>query len=191
MVLSSIVPTRIQRQVFHSPDSHVGVTFAPSTCISPEESPDFLSATEYCTYLEGYVKIFNLAAHIHLSTKVIKVQPGANGGHIITYVKSGQEKQYACDAVAVCSGLHVTPNIPVIDGINNVPMVMHSSEFKGRKQFGTDKNVMIIGSGETGMDIAHLAVTSPTKSVTLCYRDGFVCVPKVRHFSSLALSGIH
>jgi dimethylaniline monooxygenase (N-oxide forming) len=38
---------------------------------------------------------------------------------------------------------------------------------------------MILGSGETGMDLAYLAVTSPTKSVTLCHRDGFLCAPKV------------
>jgi dimethylaniline monooxygenase (N-oxide forming) len=39
--------------------------------------------------------------------------------------------------------------------------------------------VLILGSGETGMDLAYLAVTSPTKSVTLSHRDGFLCAPKV------------
>jgi hypothetical protein len=29
------------------------------------------------------------------------------------------------------------------------------------------------------MDLAYLAVTSPTKSVTLSHRDGFLCAPKV------------
>jgi dimethylaniline monooxygenase (N-oxide forming) len=29
------------------------------------------------------------------------------------------------------------------------------------------------------MDMAHLAVTSPTKSVTVCHREGFFCGPKV------------
>lgn len=60
-------------------------------------------------------------------------------------------------------------------------MVIHSSDFKKRQQFGIDKNILIVGSGETGMDIAHLAITSPTKSVTLCHRDGFLCAPKATH----------
>jgi dimethylaniline monooxygenase (N-oxide forming) len=143
------------------------------------DSPDFLSTTEYCTYLEGYVKHFQLQDYIHLSTVVTKVRPNIVSGHIIEYIKDGQTLEYACEAVAICSGLHVTPNIPVIEGIGNVPKVIHSSEFKERKDFGVDKHVMIVGSGETGMDIAYLAITSQTRTVTLCHRDGFLCAPKV------------
>jgi cation diffusion facilitator CzcD-associated flavoprotein CzcO len=128
---------------------------------------------------------FKLWSHIHLSTSVTKVRPGSNGGHIVEYINDGKASEWACDAIAVCSGLHVTPNIPIIDGIGNVPTVIHSSEFKERKQFGVDKNVLIAGSGETGMDIAYLAITSPTKSVTLCHRDGFLCAPKVLIFGQL------
>jgi len=73
------------------------------------------------------------------------------------------------------------PNIPQIPGLENVEKVMHSSQFKERRQFGVDKNILIVGSGETGMDIAYLAITSPTKSVTLCHRDGFLCAPKVSY----------
>ncbi|TVY55080.1 Dimethylaniline monooxygenase [N-oxide-forming] 2, partial [Lachnellula cervina] len=83
--------------------------------------------------------------------------------------------QWQCDAVAICSGLHVLPNIPHIDGLGNVPTVMHSSQFKHSKQFGEGKDVLILGSGETGMDLAYLAVKSDTNSVTLSHRDGFHC----------------
>ncbi|KAE9364762.1 FAD/NAD(P)-binding domain-containing protein [Stipitochalara longipes BDJ] len=142
------------------------------------ESPDFLLATEYCTYLEGYAEQFKLLPYINFSTTVTKVYPGVNGRHVVEYIQDGRAQVYTCDAVAVCSGLHVTPNIPALEGLRNVPTVIHSSEFKGRKQFGVDKDVLIVGSGETGMDIAYLAITSPTKSVTLCHRDGFLCAPK-------------
>ena len=74
-------------------------------------------------------------------------------------------EQWHCEAIAVCSGLHVTPNIPSVKGIESVPESMHSSEFKECKQFGIDKNIMILGAGETAMDLSYLAVTSPTKSV--------------------------
>ncbi|CZR56599.1 related to flavin-containing monooxygenase [Phialocephala subalpina] len=142
------------------------------------DSPDFLSTKEYCTYLEGYAKKYNLWPSIHLQTTVTRIQRGSNGGHIIQYIEAGKAFEWHCDAVAICSGLHVIPNIPVIDGLQSVPHVIHSSRFKERNQFGDGKDILIVGSGETGMDIAHLAVTSNTNSVTLCHRDGFLCAPK-------------
>lgn len=87
--------------------------------------------------------------------------------------------EWECDAVAVCSGLHLTPSIPHIPGIERVQMVMHSSDFQARKQFGVGKTVLVIGSGETGADIAYLAVTSSTRRVIMSHRNGFHLAPKV------------
>jgi len=68
-------------------------------------------------------------------------------------------------------------NIP---GIEKVPVVLHSSEFKTREQFGEGKTVVILGVGETGMDIGYMAVNSPTKRVVMCHRGGWVFAPRVR-----------
>jgi len=38
---------------------------------------------------------------------------------------------------------------------------------------------VVLGAGETAMDVSHLAVTSPTKSVTMCHRDGWFYAPKI------------
>lgn len=102
------------------------------------------------------------------------------GGHVVTFLHTGNDKteEWECDAIAICTGLHVMPNIAQVKGIGNVPAALHSSEFKERKQFGVDKDIIVLGSGETGMDLAYLAVTSPTKSVTLCQREEFLCAPK-------------
>ncbi|KIW04498.1 uncharacterized protein PV09_04255 [Verruconis gallopava] len=137
------------------------------------EAPDFLSTDEYCSYLELYCHRFQLWQHIKLCTPVMKLERVGESGHLVTYEQDNQRKGYLCDAVAICTGLHDVPNIPDIQGMDGVPNVMHSSQFKSREQFGTGKDVLILGTGETGMDIAHMAVTSDTKSVTLCHRDGF------------------
>jgi dimethylaniline monooxygenase (N-oxide forming) len=142
------------------------------------ESPDFLFAEQYCAYLEGYCKSFSLNPHISLSTSVTKIERSQSGGHTTHLISSGEKSEWHCDAVAICTGLHVTPNIPEISGLENVP-VIHSSEFKERKHFGEGNDVLILGSGETDMDIAYLAVTSDTKSATISHRDGFLCAPKV------------
>lgn len=99
--------------------------------------------------------------------------------HTIQYEKAGRRSEWECDAVAVCSGLHAEPNRPPIPGLHHVPRVIHSSEFKARKQFRASKTVMVVGSGETGADVAHLAVTTPgVERVLLCHRDGLHFAPK-------------
>ena len=140
---------------------------------------------DYVTYLEEYCTTFDLWKHIELSTRVLKLKRRNSSGHTVTISKSdGTTTDWDCDAVAICTGLHVSPNVPKLHGIEHVPTVMHSSEFKLRKQFGKDTNVVVLGTGETGMDMAHLAVTSPTKTVTLCHRDGFLCAAKIGLFVS-------
>lgn len=83
-----------------------------------------------------------------------RVERVRGGGHIVHYFKDGEESTWPCDAVVVCSGLHVTPNVMAIPGLENVPVAFHSSQFKNMAQLGADQNLLIIGSGETGMDLA-------------------------------------
>ncbi|CZR49683.1 uncharacterized protein FPRO_14839 [Fusarium proliferatum ET1] len=140
---------------------------------------DFLSASDYVQYLHDYCSKFRLWPSIELGTEVRKIQGRFPQGYVVEYVKKGGEVlRWRCDAVAVCSGLHRDPNLPTIPGLSHIPEVMHSSEFKTKSQFGINKTVMIVGSGETGADVAYLAVNSPTKQVLMCHKDGFHFAPK-------------
>lgn len=146
-----------------------------------------MTPAEYVRYLNSYVDAFGLGGFIECNSRVKNICRGQGGiGHVIEITtKDGGVSNWDCDAVAVCSGIHVTPQIPHIPGIERVPTVLHSSKFKTRAQFGKDTQVVVLGAGETAMDIAHLAITSSTRSVTLCHRDGFFCAPKVCHVSVL------
>ncbi|KAJ4146911.1 hypothetical protein LMH87_001467 [Akanthomyces muscarius] len=140
---------------------------------------DFLAAPEYVEYLHRYCDRFDLWPRIKLNAKVVSVRRGGYRGHVITYQRDGRLLEWRCDAVAVCSGLHVEPNIPDIRGVEHIPRVMHSSQFKARKQFNGCKTVMVVGCGETGADVAYLAATHPdVDRVILCHRDGFHFAPK-------------
>ncbi|KAI9147384.1 Monooxygenase ptmN [Paramyrothecium foliicola] len=144
---------------------------------------DFLSTVAYVQYLEDYCTHFGLWPFMKLGTRVIAVRRRSKGtalSYTITYSSDGNDTQeeWECDALAICSGVHTEPNIPFIEGAEHIPLRIHSSSFKARKQFGVGKIVMVVGTGETGADIAHLAVTSPTTRVVLCHRDGFHFAPK-------------
>ncbi|RYP73771.1 hypothetical protein DL770_007719 [Monosporascus sp. CRB-9-2] len=158
----------------------------------PEDEADFLTAKRYVRYLNDYCTHFKLWPYIKFSCLVEKVTRSGTGTHTLSYVTDGQKHLWECDAVAVCSGLHVEPSIPRLEGIERVPVTLHSSEFKSREQFGTGSTVLILGAGETSSDVSFLAVTSPTNRVVVCHRDGFHLAPKVdpmkHHASRLELT---
>ncbi|CAM1504267.1 Fc.00g018580.m01.CDS01 [Cosmosporella sp. VM-42] len=144
-----------------------------------KDEPDFFSSDRYLEYLDDYASYFRLWPHINLSTKVKSVRRGDHSEHVVAYeTPDGKIIEWECDAIAVCSGVHAIPNLPVLSGVEHVPTVMHSSDFKKREQFGKDKTVVILGSGETSADLAYLAITAETKQVVLCHRDGWLGAPK-------------
>lgn len=173
----------------------------------PQNEKDFLTPKRYVEYLKDYATKFGLWDHIHLSTEVTSISPDPKDAsqHILTtrgpQDQAPTERRY--HAIAICSGLNQTPFKPAIPGLNtSLPTVkangghrnsdqkpgettqhgielLHAADFKARSQFGTDKTILILGVGETAMDIAHLAITSPTRRVILSHRDGFISSPKI------------
>lgn len=58
--------------------------------------------------------------------------------------------------------------------------VLHTEEYEGDEFFDHAKTVVIIGAGESAMDIGAQAVNHPdVQKVVMCSRDGFFIVPKV------------
>ncbi|RDB21257.1 Dimethylaniline monooxygenase [N-oxide-forming] 5 [Hypsizygus marmoreus] len=170
------------------------------TCFSdfrlPSSHPDHLSLENYVLYLRAYCEHFKLTERITLCTKVVDIRRDPASGHVVSYVrrdqKSGQwettPKTVHAQYIAVCTGLHVLPSIPAIPGIENVSgrstervedraQVFHSQDYKSRAQL-KGRRVMILGSGETGMDIAYEAVKAGSNEVVLCSRSGFLSFPK-------------
>ncbi|KAJ1026308.1 hypothetical protein NDA16_002395 [Ustilago loliicola] len=57
-------------------------------------------------------------------------------------------------------------------------ITLHSSQFKDRSLY-RGKRVMVLGTGETGMDMAYEAVKAGAQEVILCTRSGFLLFPAV------------
>ena len=103
-------------------------------------------------------------------------------GYIVTYKSQTKNGETLItdhfDVVAVCSGLHNIPSIPALPSSSKFRgRIIHSSQYKDSTLF-TNKRVLILGSGETAMDIALRAIQNPqSRSVALNVRRGFLSVP--------------
>ncbi|KAL1715056.1 hypothetical protein EV715DRAFT_208317 [Schizophyllum commune] len=169
------------------------------TCFSdfrmPLTHPDHLTLDEYVQYLRDYCDNFDLWHKIHVRSRVVNISRNPAGGHVVSYMGQDADgkwdpsslKTINASYVAVCSGLHVLPEIPKIPGIEHVlepkqgrtvqPAVYHSHEYKSRDQLA-GRRVMILGTGETGMDLAYEAAKAGAEEVVLCSRGGFLSFPK-------------
>lgn len=123
----------------------------------------------------------------------------------ITHLPSGDVYTIYAQKVVVTTGLHVLPNIPSIEGLTSPskpsvsnsanisanttssteekatkssPEWIHSSSYKSRSQL-TGKKVLVLGCGETGMDVAYESVLANADKVWMGIRSGFLSFPKV------------
>ncbi|KAK0614499.1 dimethylaniline monooxygenase [Immersiella caudata] len=165
----------------------------------PEDAPDFLSPQQYVQYLQDYAKHFRLLGHIRCNTSVTDVRRRQGGGHIVTTLNrdASTTKEHQCDAVIVCSGLNLTPNVPsgiqgLAESASHTFRTLHSSIFKNLpgpdSEFlptqQTDKRqgstIVVLGAGETAHDIAYAAINHPSVSrVILSHKNGFFIAPKI------------
>ena len=129
----------------------------------PLSSPDHISLPQYVKYLQDYVDKFDLAQHMRMGCRVNKIEPiekstDQQWKHRVTFVDKqgdGNERTFDCSHVAICTGLHVEPNVPTIPGIENIKgEAFHSSKYKKRAQL-TGKDILIMGCGETAMGMSH------------------------------------
>lgn len=124
--------------------------------------PAHLSLPQYVDYLAAYAEAEALLPLISFHTHVLAVEKRAGAGGRLKYTvrKStrGRIGAVECDAVCVCSGLHEVPYEPNIPGLGSFSgEVLHSAQYKDSATFA-GKRVLVVGCGETGMDLAYRAV---------------------------------
>ena len=121
----------------------------------PETCPDFPGRAQVLEYLNNYVDHFRLREHIQLNTKVEQVTPyEQNKWKVTVRSTDGAKKEESFDAVIVCSGLYRHPTIPKYAGAESFQgQIGHSASYKGPEGY-EDKDVVVIGVGSSGVDVA-------------------------------------
>ncbi|XP_077132542.1 flavin-containing monooxygenase 3-like [Ranitomeya variabilis] len=150
----------------------------------PEDFPNYLPHHKYFEYIKLYAKHFALVRYIKFKTTVCRVEKhsefSVTGQWLVTTESNGEKKTDIFDAVMVCTGQHEQPVVPLntFPGIEKFRgQVLHCREYKRPNEF-EGKQVLIIGMGNTGVDIATELCTK-TSQVYLSSRQGVWVFPRV------------
>ncbi|KAJ7332822.1 hypothetical protein JRQ81_015002 [Phrynocephalus forsythii] len=134
------------------------------TCFSdfpfPDDWPNYLHQSLLLRYLKEYAEHFHLLDYIQFKTTVCNIRKhpdfAATGQWIVYTETDGQQTSTIFDAVIVSSGRYTEINLPLdsFPGIENFRgHYLHS--YKYRDQKGLEgKNILVVGAGNTGGDIA-------------------------------------
>ena len=141
----------------------------------PEEWPDYPSVDLVAGYLEDYAERFGLLESIRFSTTVTSVERGEDGAWVVVSEPGGPER---FDAVVIANGHNWSPRWPSppypgqFDGDE-----MHAHDFANADVF-RGRRVLIVGMGNSAMDIAVDASFVSRGPVLLSARRGVHIVPK-------------
>ncbi|XP_062437033.1 flavin-containing monooxygenase 3-like [Rhea pennata] len=143
----------------------------------PADHPNYMHNSKFQEYLRRYAEHFDLLRHVRFKTLVTKIKKRPNfsvtGQWDVVTEKEGKEETEVFDAVMICSGHHVYPNLPVahFPGIQKFKgCYFHSREYKEPEKF-RGKKVLVIGLGNSGCDIA-VELSTVASQVYLSSRSG-------------------
>ncbi|WP_027000091.1 flavin-containing monooxygenase [Eisenibacter elegans] len=143
----------------------------------PDDYPDYPSHFQMLEYFESFVDRFGFRDKIIFNTGVADVKREADNSYTITTDK-GNTERYA--AVMVANGHHWCARYPepgfpgTLDGT-----VMHSHDYKTPEGiFGPGKHVVVLGIGNSGVDIACEAARVGSADITIISRSGAYIFPK-------------
>ena len=143
----------------------------------PADWPDYPAAATIAGYLQDYADTFGVTPTIRFGAEVTRVERTGEGWSV-TVDRLGGGEVLAADAVVVANGHNWCPRWPDPGPPGTfLGTLMHARDFTGAAQF-TGKRVMVVGMGNSAMDIAVDASHVAAAPVLLSARHGVHVVPK-------------
>ena len=142
----------------------------------PASYPDFPHHTQIAAYFDAYVDHFGFRDRITFETTVTRAERRDGGGWEIA-TDDGETRAY--DALIVANGHHWDPRRPEFPGQDRFAGVqIHSHDYRGDDpEFFRDKSVVVLGMGNSAMDIA-VEASFFARDVFLAARRGAWVIPK-------------
>jgi cation diffusion facilitator CzcD-associated flavoprotein CzcO len=139
----------------------------------PDGLPDYPSHREVLAYVRDFAAAYDLYRVIELGTSVERAEL-QDGGWTVT-LSSGETRRYR--TLVCANGTTWTPNRPELPGESGFSgEVIHSHDYRSRASFA-GRRVLVVGAGNSGVDIACDAAQSAS-SAAISVRRGYHIVPK-------------
>lgn len=139
----------------------------------PAHFPDYPSGTQIFEYIQSFAREYGLYEHVKFNAKVKQINFEDDLWHIEE--ETGDQASYRW---LVCSsGSLWDPNRPKLKGEENFSgEILHAVKYKS-SDFFRGKRVLVVGAGNSGVDIACDAAFA-AKQAFISMRRGYYFVPK-------------
>lgn len=140
--------------------------------MDPEAYPQYPSHSRIMGYFRDYVEKFGLLPSIELGKTAERLTPAGDKWSVKV---AGETSARLYRGVVIANGHHFAPRLPKIPG-DFSGTIIHSRDYRSPKQL-RDKRVLVVGTGNSGCDIAVDGVHNAQRLV-LSMRRGAWFVPK-------------
>ncbi|GKC58771.1 probable indole-3-pyruvate monooxygenase YUCCA10 [Tanacetum coccineum] len=122
----------------------------------PLSTPTFVPKNMFVEYLHNYVYHFNVDPLYQRSVESALYDKTTKKWEVTAKnMVSGLVEEYIGEFLVVATGENSEGVIPSVSGLDSFKgSVMHSTEYENGRKFG-DKNVLVVGAGNSGMEIAY------------------------------------
>lgn len=119
----------------------------------PAAYPTYISRQHFVAYLNDYVSRFSIAPRYRRSVESAALRDGEWRVEARN-LDSGEVEEYRSRFLVVATGITCDARTPEIEGLGSFAgEVLHSTEYKSGGKFA-GKKVLVVGSGNSGMEIA-------------------------------------
>jgi len=140
----------------------------------PDDYPDYPSWRQIRDYIRAFAREFGLYDHLQLGVSVERAVPIADDRWSVT-LSTGETREY--DGLIAAPGVTWHPNVPEIPGADVFTGdLRHSLTYREPAEFA-DHRVLIVGAGNSGVDIACDAARN-ADAAFLSVRRGYRFLPK-------------
>ncbi|RKE77429.1 amino acid permease [Rhizobium sp. AG855] len=139
----------------------------------PDHFPDYPSYKQILDYIRSFARAFGLYDYITFNVEVVSAVPVDGKWKVM--LSTGEIRTYA--GVVACPGVTWHASIPRIPGADSFKgEIRHSVSYMKPEEF-TGKRVLVVGAGNSGVDIACDAAKFADKAF-FSVRRGYRFVPK-------------
>ena len=139
----------------------------------PEHYPDYPTYRQIRDYILAFAEEYGLNEHIEFDTRVVHAAPEGDGW--VVELEGGERRRYR--GLICANGTTWSPNLPAYPGLERFTgEARHSNTFRHQEEF-RGKRVLIVGAGNSGVDIACDAARNADVAL-FSVRRGYHYIPK-------------